>query len=137
MHLAAAIGTPRRDAAFGRQRDAFVCWLLCNHPVTAGMLVDLGWFSSKSKSLRRLRKLAARKRIRLVGTVSRKAGRPEHVWCRWRPKSDQLDHEIALTELCLRMDAGEILRGPHVADTAVRPDAEVWIGGRLYYLELD
>src|SRR5207249_5675689 len=120
-----------------RARDARVCWLLGTHPVAAALLVRLGWFPNRTKARKRLRRLVARKRIRLVGTVCRGAGRPEHVYCRYRPKADQLLHEVELTELCLRLDAGAILRGPGITDTARRPDAEVWIRGRRYYLELD
>ena len=29
-----------------------------------------------------------------MGTVSRSGGRPEHVYCRWRPKGDDLVHEV-------------------------------------------
>lgn len=130
-------GQPRRSIAFSRERDARVCWLLDAHPVTAAMLVTLGWFPSRGKALKRLRRLAARGRIRFSGTVSRKFGRPEHVYCRWRVKPDQLLHEVELTDVCLRLDAGRVLRGPHVTDCDVRPDAEVWVNGRLYYLELD
>jgi hypothetical protein len=101
------------------------------------MLAELGWFPTKSKALRRLNRLTLRRRIRFVGTVSRKPGRPEHVYCRWRPKPDQLLHEVRLTEVCLRLDAGQILRGPHATDRHLRPDAEVWINGQPYYLELD
>src|SRR5262245_51320107 len=117
----------RQDSGtFGRQRDARVCWLLEMHPVTAVMLVRLGWFPTRNKALRRLHRLVLRRRVRLVGAVSRKAGRPENVYCSWRPKPDQLLHEVELTELCLRLDASKILRGPHVLDSEVRPDAEVW-----------
>ena len=87
-------GQPRRSIVFSRERDAHVCWLLDHHPVTAAMLVALGWFPSRSKALKRLRRLAARKRIRFAGTVGRKLGRPEHVYCRWRVKPDQLLHEV-------------------------------------------
>lgn len=112
-------------------------WLLDAHPVTAAMLVQIGWFPTRSKALRRLRKLVLRRRIRLVGTVCRSHGRPEHVYCRWRPKPDQLLHEIQLTDFCLRLDAGSVLRGPHVRDDGVRPDAQVWTNGDMYYLEWD
>jgi hypothetical protein len=44
---------------------------------------------------------------------------------------------VELTEFFLRLHAGEIQRGPSVSDRSVRPDAEVWINGVLYYLELD
>src|SRR5262245_43785737 len=110
---------PRQSNAYGRRRDALVERLLAMHPATAAMLVTLGWFPSKNKALRRLRVLARRSRVRLAGSVCRKGGRPEHVYCRWRPKPDQLLHEVGLTEVCLRLDAGKILRGPGVSDRVV------------------
>jgi hypothetical protein len=128
--------SPRESLTFARLRDERVCFLLGSHPVTAAQLVALGWFPSRNKALRRLRRLVARKRIRVVGTVCRKTGRPEHVFCRYRPKSDSLLHEVELTELCLRLDAGRILRGRHVTDER-RPDAQVWINDRLFCVELD
>lgn len=120
-----------------RSRDLRIRRLLDMHPATAAMLVSIGWFPTKNKALKRLRRLVARKQVRLVGTICRKSGRPEHVYCRWRPKLDQLLHEVQLTELCFRIAAGRILRGPYVTDKAILPDAEVWIGGGVYYLELD
>ncbi len=126
-----------RCIEFARERDARVCWLLDSHPVTAAMLVRLGWFPSRNKALKRLHRLAARERIRFAGSALRTGGRPEHVYCRWRPKPDQLLHEVELTELCLKLHAGRILRGPHVADRRVLPDAQVWINDVPYYLELD
>src|SRR5262249_18480398 len=97
----ASVHPLRRDVAFARLRDERVCWLLETHPVTAAMLVRIGWFPSKTKALKRLNRLVRRKRIRLIGSVCRKPGRPEHVYCRWRPKADQLLHEVQLTEVCL------------------------------------
>lgn len=137
MNVAPAVGTPQRSLAYARARDARVVWLLATHPVTAGMLVALGWFPTRAKARKRLRRLAARRRVRFVGTVCRALGRPEHVYCRWQPKADNLLHEVELTDVCFRLDAAQILRGPHVTDTRIRPDAEVWINGRLYYLEHD
>lgn len=123
--------------AFARARDAHICWLLETHPVTAGMLVELGWFSNRGKALKRLRRLTEKKRIRLVGTICEKPGRPQHAFCRYRPKADQLLHEVELTRVCLRLDAGKILRGPEIENTDLAADAEVWINGQRYYLELD
>ncbi len=138
MSATAPLHRHRHSIGFARQRDARVCWLLDTHPATAAVLVGLGLFPSRNKALKRLRRLVERRRVRLVGTVCRKAaGRPEHVWCRWRPKVDQLLHEVELTELLLRLDVGALLRGPHLADTQVRPDAELRLNGRRYYLELD
>jgi hypothetical protein len=128
---------PSESNRYAKVRDERILWLLAQHPVTAAMLVDLGWFPNRNKALKRLRRLAQRRRIRLVGTVCRKTGRPEHVYCRYRPKADSLLHEVELTALCLRLHAGRILRGPHVTDAAVRPDAEAWINGVVYYLECD
>lgn len=129
--------SPHRGAAFARQRDTQILWLLDQHPVTAAMLVTLGWFPSKNKALKRLNRLVQRRRIKRVGTVWQGRGRPEHVFCRWLPKHDQLLHEVQLTQLCLGLHAERILRGPAVTDTAIRPDAEVWINGHCYYVELD
>src|SRR5439155_22285705 len=106
-----------------RQRDSRTCWLLDMHPATAAMLVRIGWFPNTNKALKRLNRLVRRRRIRLVGTLSQKVGRPEHVFCRWTPKTNQLLHEVQLTELCFRLDAERILRGPHLLDTPVQPDA--------------
>lgn len=128
---------PRSSNAWARARDARLRWLLDLHPVTAAMLVTIGWFPSTNKAGKRLRRLVQKKQIRLVGTVCRNGGRPEHVYCRWLPKADQLLHEIELTELCFRLDAETIHRGPHVEDTLRGPDAEVWINGHRYCLELD
>ncbi|HYH66807.1 MAG TPA: replication-relaxation family protein [Urbifossiella sp.] len=137
MNVFPAFGTSRESLAYARARDERIVWLLTAHPVTAGMLVALGWFPTRAKAVKRLRRLAARRRVRFVGTVCRAPGRPEHVFCRWQPKADNLLHEVELTDLCFRLDAARILRGPHVTDTRIRPDAEVWINGRLYYLEHD
>ena len=127
----------RYSSEFGRRRDAQVCWLLSMHPATSAIMVSAGLFPNVKKARRRLARLATRRRIRLVGSVCRKPGRPEHVYCTWRPQVQQLLHEVELTQLCLHLDAGTIQRGPHVADNRIRPDAEVWIRGQLYYLELD
>ncbi len=137
MNTLPPFGSPRQSTAFARTRDERLLWLLGLHPMTAEMLVRIGWFPSRAKALKRLRRLAARGRIRFVGTVGRNGGRPEHVFCRWRPKADDLLHEVGLTELCLRLDAASILRGPHATDRTIRPDAEVRINDRLYYLEND
>ncbi len=129
--------SPRESSRFARLRDERVCFLLSQHPVTAAQLVALGWFPTKNKALRRLRRLVQRKPIRVVGTVCRKTGRPEHVFCRHRPKRDSLLHEIELTELFLRLDVGKIVRAPQAVDQILRPDAEIWVKGRRYFLELD
>ena len=135
MSSSEAFYIPQGSLELARARDAQLCWLLEMHPATAAMLVDLGWFPNTQKARKRLRRLVAKKQIRLVGTVCRKPGRPEHVYCRWTPRTDTLLHEVEITLLCLRLHAGKILRGPHLHAADVRPDAQVWINGEAYYLE--
>jgi hypothetical protein len=137
MQHSRGIDISRQSLAPSRAHDARLCWLVENNPVAAAMLVRLGWFPNNDNAVRLLRRLVTRKRIRLVGTVCRRSGRPEGVYCHYRPKADQLLHEVELTELCLRLGARCNLCGPHVRDQRMRPDAEVRIGGTVYYLELD
>ena len=137
MTAARAAPAPEESHAFARTRDGWVLGLLDQHPATAEMLAALGWFPTRGKALRRMARLVARGKVRVVGTVSLKPGRPQHVYCRWRPKVDQLAHEVLLTSVCLRLHAARILRGPRVTRTDLLPDAEVWIRNRLYFLELD
>lgn len=131
------VPAPQESAAFARVRDAWVTALLDQHPVTAELLATLGWFPTRRKALKRLSRLAARGRVRLVGTVAPRAGRPQHVYSRWRVKADALAHEVLLTRVCLKLHATRVLRGPRVTHRDVRADAEVWVGGRLLFLELD
>jgi len=128
---------PEASARYGEARDAAITDLLDTHPVTAGTLLGLGWFPTRKKARERLLLLMKRGEVRRVGIVRRPRRPAEDVYCRWQPKSDQLLHEMDLTEVCLRMSAARILRGPDIQDRAVRPDAEVWIKGRLFYVELD
>lgn len=129
---------PEDSLRVGRDRDARLRVLLEEHPVTAALLVAHGWFSTANKARARLRRLAQRGRARRVGTLDGAAGgRPEHVYCRWRPRPETLVHEIELTEVCLKLDARTLRRGPAVIDREVRPDAEAEIGGETYYVELD
>lgn len=128
---------PRQSLAFSRKRDAWICWLVQRHPLTAEMLVYLNWFSQKRKAVKRLRRLVECGRTFLLGTVCQRPDSPEQVFCGWRAKPDQLLHEVQLTQLFLRLDAGEIQRGPSISDQTVLPDAELRINGQLFYLELD
>lgn len=131
-------GNTESSNAFAKARDTQIRWLLESHPVTAAMLVQIGWFPSKKKALKRLHRLVQRKQIRIVGTLCRATGRPEHVFCRGRwVKPDQLLHEVELTQLCFKLFGGSILRGPQVTDRNILPDAQLWINGYCYYLELD
>jgi hypothetical protein len=138
MSMAASVSTSVGTSLdFARRRDARIEWLLSLHPATAAMLVEIGLFPVKAKALRRLNRLVEKGRLRLVGTVRRKAGRPEHVFYRGRVKPDQLHHELELSQLCFRIHAERILRGRLVTHADLRPDAELWINGELYFLEHD
>lgn len=128
---------PQDSGSYGLDRDARIGSLLGTHPVTAAMLVRLGWFPNTKKALQRLRILAKRKAVTRVGAVWRKEGRPENVYCLWHPKSDHLLHEVELSEVCLQLSAGVIRRDPAIMDRAIRADAEVVINQELFYLELD
>jgi hypothetical protein len=124
--------------AFARQRDARLLWLLARHPATARMLVEVGFFRSRARAGKRLRRLAAKKQLRLAGTVLLKDGRPEHVYCQgsW-VKADNVLHEVQLSRVCFKIHADEIRRGPSDVDRSLRPDAEIWIKGQWYFLEFD
>ena len=84
-----------------------------------------------------LERLTDTGRTQLVGTIQQGRGRPEHVYCRWQPDPAHLLGEVQLTEIFLRLDAGEIRRGPFVLDQTLRPNAEVQIHADWYSLELD
>jgi hypothetical protein len=129
--------SPRDSSAYARTRDARVLWFLDHHPATAGMLVGIGLFPNRKKASQRLHRLTQRHRLRVLGTVSLKGGRPEHVYARGRWKTDTLYHEVQLTRVCLKLHAGEIRRGAGEVDPELRPDAEAVIAGTRYFLEMD
>jgi hypothetical protein len=137
MPASAAHRQPSSNA-LGRERDARILWLLERHPATAEMLVGIGLFGSRSRARRRLHRLVEKGLLRLTGTVSLGDGRPQRVYCRCRwLKPDNLLHEVQLSRLCFRVHADEVRRGLKEVDAALRPDAELLIGGRRYLLEFD
>jgi hypothetical protein len=65
------------------------------------------------------------------------SGRPENVFCNgWKPKYDQLRHELLLTDFLLGYPEADPLRGWAV-NRRLRPDAEMTLGDYFYYVELD
>src|SRR5438876_1120137 len=98
-----AAASPSNGNAVARSRDAAVLWLLARHPATAAMLVGIGLFPNRRKAGKRLRRLVQRKRLRLLGTVSLKGGRPEHVYGKGRWNATNLHDEVQLTRVCLRI----------------------------------
>jgi hypothetical protein len=138
--MATSLDTHRHGSsnAFARTRDRQILWLLERHPATAGMLVNIGFFPTRKKATKRLNRLLQRNQLRRLGTISLKGGRPEHVYARGRGwKADALSHEVLITRLCLKVHAEEIRRGPGEGDPILRPDAELWIHGARYLLEMD
>jgi hypothetical protein len=102
------------------------------------MLVDIGYFRSKRKATKRLGRLVQQKQLRRAGTVCLKGGRPEHVYSRSRwLKADNLLHEIQISRILFKVHADDVRRGPGEVDRALRPDAELRIGGRRFLLEFD
>ena len=65
------------------------------------------------------------------------SGRPENVYCNsWKPKYDQLRHELLLTDFLLNYPDADVLRGWAVS-RRLRPDAEMTVAGFFYYVEMD
>ncbi len=131
-------GQQESSNAFARRREAQILWLLERHPVTAEMLVAIRLFGTKARASKRLKRLVEKKQVRLAGTVAFKDGRPEHVYCRCRwVKTDNLLHEVLISQVCFRTHADQVRRGPQEVDRMLRPDAELLIVGRRCLLELD
>jgi hypothetical protein len=138
MAIPIATYRQRSSNAFGRERDAQILWLLERHPATAEMLVGIGFFGSKARAAKRLKRLVEKKQVCIAGTVSLKDGRPQHIYCRCRwLKADNLLHEVQISRVCFRIHADAVRRGPGDVDRDLRPDAELVIGGRRYLLEFD
>ena len=76
--------------------------------------------------------------LRLVGQiVTGEAGRPENIYCNgWKPKYDQLRHDLLLTDFLLAYPDADTIRGWAVS-RRLRPDAEMTLGDYFYYVELD
>jgi predicted transcriptional regulator len=129
---------PKSSNAFARERDQQLAWLLERHPVTCDMLVEAGFFRTKQRARKRLRRLVERRQLRLVGTVALKDGRPQHVYSRGRSvKTDNLVHEVLITQLCFKVHADEVRRGAADVDRYLCPDAELFIDGQRFLLECD
>jgi hypothetical protein len=65
------------------------------------------------------------------------SGRPENVYCNsWKPKYDQLRHDLLLTDFLLNYPEADVLRGWAV-NRRLRPDAEMTLDGFFYHVEMD
>lgn len=119
-----------------RHRDDAMLSLALRHVVCPRHFFQ--FFPSKQTAYRRIKRLEEMKLLRKVGeTMVQDTGRQEKVYCNgWKPKSDQLRHEVLLTDFLLLYGDAETVRGWHV-DRTLRPDAEMRLHGLLYYVELD
>lgn len=95
-------------------------------------------FPSRATAYREIARLHKERRLRVVGhVVMGAAGHPERVYCnRWKPKSDQLRHDILLTDFLLCYPEARVVRGWEV-DPRLRPDATMSLDGQDFHIELD
>jgi hypothetical protein len=98
-------GPPKNSNQFARDRDERICWMLDSHPVTAALLVAIGLSPARARRSSRSTVLSSKSASKVVGVVCRTSGRPEYVYCRWRPQA--LLHEI---ELAIQTDAANTTR---------------------------
>lgn len=96
------------------------------------------FFPSATVAYRTIKKLSDEGRLRLIGKViSKESGRPENVYCNgWKPKADQLDHELLLTDFCSCFPDADFKRG-WIVDRSLKPDAEMVLGRIRFNVELD
>ena len=75
--------------------------------------------------------------MKLVGSVQlNRTGRPEDVYCCYRPKADQLLHEVLVTGELIRFPFAEVARGKNV-DQVLRPDFTLCLDDFSIHGELD
>jgi hypothetical protein len=119
-----------------QERDAAVIGRAGRHVCTTRHFLE--FFPSKTTAYRRTETLRNQGRLRLVGNiVVNDSGRPERVFCNaYKPKYDQLRHELLLTDFLLKYPEADVLRGWAV-NRRLRPDAEMTLDDYFYYVELD
>jgi hypothetical protein len=119
-----------------RDRDAALIQLATRHVCRSKHFFR--FFTSPQAAYRRIEKLRDQGLLRLVATlVVSDSGRPEHIFCNgWKPKYDQLRHELLLTDVLLSYPEADTLRGWAV-NRRLRPDAEMTLDGYFYFVELD
>jgi len=97
-----------------------------------------GYFPSPAVAYRTIKKLHDDGFLKRVGKViSKGSGRPENVYCNgWKPKADQLEHELLLTDFCICFPDAAFKRG-WIVDRTLKPDAEMILDGTRFNVELD
>ena len=96
------------------------------------------YFPSPAVAYRTIKKLNDEGFLKRIGKViSKESGRPENVYCNgWKPKADQLEHELFLTDFCLCYPDADFKRG-WIVNRKLRPDAEMVLDGIRFNIELD
>ena len=95
-------------------------------------------FPCRATAYRAVAGLRRQRQLRAVGhALMEITGRPEIAYCNsWKPKADQLRHEVWVTDFLLCYPEAEIVRGWRV-DRQIRADAEMELRGQKFYVELD
>lgn len=110
--------------------------MILQHPCTADMIWKYGRFSSKSALYRRLNILKKAGVIQVVGYIANHtdSGRPVDVLATEKWKTDNMHHEVTLSQVLLHWGVPAI-RGKYV-DSKLRPDATLLVGQPVH-IELD
>lgn len=110
--------------------------MILEHPCTTEMIWNFGRFSSKQAMYRRLGILKKFGLIQVVGYIPNQTdgGRPVDVLAVEKWKSDNMNHEVKLSEVLLHWGVPSI-RGKYV-DSKLRPDATL-LTVRPIHVELD
>src|SRR2546430_1440081 len=119
-----------------RQRDDEILRLAARHVLRTRHFFR--YFTSPQAAYRRIEKLRRQGLLRLVGQImTGDSGRPENIFSNgFKPKYDQIRHELLLTDFLLGYPEADTLRGWAV-NRRLRPDAEMTLGDYFYYVELD
>ena len=119
-----------------RGRDNEILKRVRQHPCCPRHFFDL--FGSQQAVYRRLARLVELKQLRLIGEIMvGDSGRPQKVYCNgWKPKPDQIRHEVLLTDFLFCYPSSYITRG-WLVNKDLRPDAEMTLGGIRFNVELD
>lgn len=103
----------RANAAQLQLRNRLAFDWLADHPSTRKHIRRIADFTSDELAGKWLSKMAAVQLIQHVGAVKEMAsqdGAPLGVFCRWRPKSDILFHEVKGTDFCELYRDAQVMR---------------------------
>ena len=98
------------------------------------MLLKL--FPTLRSAQARLQKLALKWKIKFIGWVILRGGRPEKCYAAFTVKSDNVAHEVEISWLLFLIQKDAYVRGAGV-DPAYLSDADITIGEKMYHLERD